>query len=70
VNVKQKIGALIAKHRKQKGITQEKLGFLTDLHSDYIGKVERGERIPSLESVLKIITSLGVKYGKFFEELE
>ncbi|MEM6814179.1 MAG: helix-turn-helix transcriptional regulator [Bacteroidota bacterium] len=70
MDVKKEIGTLIAQHRKQQKLTQERLAFLTDLHPDYIGKVERGERVPSVDSLLKIIKGLGMKYSSFFKELD
>ena len=70
MDLKKEIGSLIAQHRKRKKITQERLAVLADLHEDYIGKVERGERTPSLSSLLKIIRGLGMKYGTFFADLD
>ena len=32
----------------------------TDLTTNYIGMVERGEKIPSLETFIKIVNALGV----------
>ena len=32
----------------------------TDLTTNYIGMVERGEKIPSLETFIKILNALGV----------
>ena len=32
----------------------------TDLTTNYIGMVERGEKIPSLETFIKILNTLGV----------
>lgn len=36
----------------------EDLAFKAELSKNYMGMVERGERIPSLESLLKIINAL------------
>ncbi|MBQ7898715.1 MAG: helix-turn-helix transcriptional regulator [Bacteroidales bacterium] len=38
----------------------EDLAFKAELSKNYMGMVERGERIPSLESLLKIINALEV----------
>ncbi len=61
------IGKLIAGYRRDNKLSQEKLAFLVDMHPDYIGKIERGERIPSIESLLKIIKALGISYDTFFK---
>ena len=38
--------------RTQKGLSQEKLSFLTGFHRTYIGMIERGERNISLTNIL------------------
>ena len=51
-------GALVALKirclREQKGLSQEKLSFLADLHRVYIGQIERGEKSPTLLTLQKI----------------
>ncbi len=54
------IGKNIREVRVHKKLTQEKLAELTDLSSTYIGMVERGEKIPSLETFIKILNVLEV----------
>lgn len=39
---------------------QEDLAEKTDLTTNYIGMIERGEKIPSLETFINILNSLGV----------
>lgn len=39
---------------------QEDLAEKTDLTTNYIGMVERGEKIPSRETFIKILNALGV----------
>ena len=61
-----KVGKKIAKIRKAKGMTQEKLALRADLNRAYIGYIERGERNASLETIRKIAKSLGVKTKDLF----
>ncbi|WP_350075930.1 helix-turn-helix transcriptional regulator [Imperialibacter sp.] len=68
--MQKKIGILIGRFRKQNGWSQEDLAELTGFHPDYIGKIERGERAPSLKTLLKIIDKLKVRYSVFFKELQ
>lgn len=70
VELYKEVGRLIANYRKEKGISQEKLAALSDLHEDYIGKIERGERKPTLETIIVILIALKVKFGEFFSKLE
>lgn len=55
-----KIGARIRKARTDKHITQEQLGEICQLSTSHIGHIERGTRIPSLDTLFKIATELGV----------
>ena len=43
-----------------KKLRQEDLAEKTDLTTNYIGMIERGEKIPSLETFINILNSLGV----------
>jgi transcriptional regulator with XRE-family HTH domain len=54
------IGKNIRKFRLAKKLRQEDLAEKTDLTTNYIGMVERGEKIPSLETFIKIVNALGV----------
>ena len=54
------IGKNIRKYRKEKDIRQDKLAEMADLSTNYIGMIERGEKVPSLETFLKICVALDV----------
>ena len=47
-------------HLSEVKLRQEDLAEKTDLTTNYIGMVERGEKIPSLETFIKIVNALGV----------
>lgn len=53
------IGKNIRKFREIKKLRQEDLAEKTDLTTNYIGMIERGEKIPSLETFINILNSLG-----------
>ena len=48
------IGKNIRTYRMKKKLRQEDLAELTELSVTYIGMVERGEKIPALETFIKI----------------
>lgn len=54
------IGRNIRKYRIAKKLRQEDLAELTDVTPNYIGMIERGEKIPSLETFISIVNNLGV----------
>ena len=54
------IGKNIRKFREIKKLRQEDLAEKTDSTTNYIGMIERGEKIPSLETFINILNSLGV----------
>ena len=54
------IGENLRKYRKQRKMTQENLAEKANLTPNYIGMVERGEKIPSLETFITLLNALGV----------
>ena len=54
------IGKNIRKYRLIKQLRQEGLAEKADLSINYVGAIERGEKTPSLESLIVIINALGV----------
>lgn len=54
------IGQNIRKYRLERGIKQEQLAEMTNLSSNYIGMVERSDKIPSLTTFIRIINALDV----------
>lgn len=54
------IGKNIRRFRTEKKMRQEDLAERAGLSTNYIGMVERGEKIPSLESFIGIVNALGV----------
>ncbi|ELK38870.1 XRE family transcriptional regulator, partial [Brevibacillus agri BAB-2500] len=49
-----RLGNRIRFLRKEKGMSQEQLGELSGLHTNYVGQVERGEKNVTVESLEKI----------------
>lgn len=54
------IGKNIRKYRLLQKLRQEDLAEKTGLSTNYIGMLERGEKIPSLETFIGILNALGV----------
>ena len=60
-------GNRLRKIRKEKGFSQEGLGFKSGLHRTYIGAIERGEQSVSVDNVYKLAKALKVKPKDLFE---
>ncbi len=54
------IGKYIRKFRLARKLRQEELAEQTGLSTNYIGMIERGEKVPSLESFIAIANVLDV----------
>lgn len=59
INLKE-IGLRIRKEREKLGLSREKFAEIVGLSSYYIGQIERGDRNMSLETLIKICSSLTV----------
>ena len=58
------IGINLRKQRRIKKLTQEKLALMTNLTPNYRGMIERGEKIPSLETFVTILNALNTSADK------
>lgn len=54
------VGKNIKKYRTAKKMTQESLAEKTELTRSYVGMLERGEKMPSLETFINILNALEV----------
>ena len=53
-------GAAVRSARTTRGIAQEALAHLSKIERSHVGKIERGEHMPTLSAVLKIARALGM----------
>lgn len=58
------LGQNIAKYRKTKQISQEKLAEMVDLSREYITRVEKGQKNISLKKLFAIADALEVGFNK------
>ncbi len=66
--MKAEIGRRIRKIRVERGLTQKELASKVGIDFTYIGKIERGEQLPSLKILLKIAEALSLPFGCFLED--
>ena len=61
-----KFGNKISTLRKEKGLSQEKLASVSNLHRTYIGMIERAERNITLLNIQKLAKGLEVSIDELF----
>ena len=65
-NITKLVGTRIRGFRKEKRLSQEELAEKCSLHPTYIGQLERGEKNPTIESVMKIANGLEIPIDQLF----
>lgn len=63
------IGEAIRTYRKRVKLTQEELAERADLNPKYLGEIERGEKIISIEALLRIAKAVKVPIRQFFRNV-
>jgi transcriptional regulator with XRE-family HTH domain len=63
------IGEAIRFSRKSVGHTQERLAEQVNLNPKYLGEIERGEKIISIEALLRVAKAVKTPIAEFFRGL-
>jgi transcriptional regulator with XRE-family HTH domain len=64
------LGAAIREVREAQSISQERLAALSDLDRTYVGGIERGERNPSYQNLLRLAVTLGTPLSRLVARAE
>ena len=64
------LGKRIKYYREQRGVSQEQLAFICNVHRTYIGMLERAERNPTIISIIKVAKGLNVPLEQLLNKLE
>lgn len=70
MNIAEEFGKNLHRARKRAGVSQEHLAVLATLHRTEIGLLERGERLPRIDTALKLAGALGLPLEKLVEGIE
>jgi transcriptional regulator with XRE-family HTH domain len=60
----------LRRRREASGLSQEALASAAHLHRNYIGLLERGQRMPSLLVIQRLAKALGTSMADLVGELE
>jgi len=61
--IPQRFGGTVRQLRKAAGLSQIELAEKADLTHNYVGEIERGEKLASIETVVRLASGLGLKTG-------
>jgi transcriptional regulator with XRE-family HTH domain len=62
-------GKQLKKLRQSRRLSQERLGELCDFNRQYIGRIERGERVISFEFMMRIAFILKVRPAELYKQI-
>lgn len=62
-----RVGTRIRELRTDRKLSQEALALSSSLHPAYLGRVERGETCPSVETIYKIADGLHITVSELFD---
>ena len=68
--LQQQFGIVLRRRREAAGLSQEALAALANLHRNYIGLLERGQRMPSILVVQQLAAALESTMSKLLAEVE
>jgi transcriptional regulator with XRE-family HTH domain len=66
----QAFGRVLQEIRKERGLSQEDLGFESGYHRTYISFLERGKKSPSLSTIMDLADSLDVLASELMRRVE
>jgi transcriptional regulator with XRE-family HTH domain len=62
-----RFGENLARCRKRAGLSQEQLGLRASLHRTEIGLLERGERVPRIDTMVKLAGALSLRPSELID---
>ncbi len=64
------VATRLKEERIKRNIKQEELALAIDIHPKSLGRIERGERTPSVETALRLARYLECSVERLFSEIE
>jgi transcriptional regulator with XRE-family HTH domain len=62
------LGNRIREERQKRKLTQEKLAEIIGISDSFVGTIERGDRILSLETLVKFANAFGITVDKLLQD--
>jgi transcriptional regulator with XRE-family HTH domain len=70
MDVAHRFGENLRRSRRRAGISQEELGMRSSLHRTEIGLLERGARVPRIDTLVKIACALAIPPGELLAGID
>ena len=70
MDVARRFGENLRSCRRRAGLSQEELGMRSSLHRTEIGLLERGARVPRIDTLIKIASALQIPPVELIEGIE
>ena len=70
MTVEKVFGQVLQEIRKERGLSQEQLGFESGYHRTYISLLERGQKSPSLNTIFQLAIALKVTPSEMLRRVE
>jgi len=70
VTVGERFGANFKRCRRRVGLSQEEVGVLADLHRTHISLMERGERVPRIDTLIKVAAVVEADVGELLAGID
>jgi transcriptional regulator with XRE-family HTH domain len=70
MDVAARFGQNLRRCRRRAGFSQEELGMRSSLHRTEIGLLERGARVPRIDTLVKISSALKIPPSELIEGIE
>lgn len=68
--LQEQFGIVLRCRREEAGLSQEALAAQANLHRNYVGLLERGQRMPSILVVQQLAVALGTTMSELLAEVE
>ncbi len=69
-SIEKSFGLVLQQLRKERGLSQEDLGYKSGYHRTYISLLERGQKSPSLQTIFQLAKALSVTPSEIISRVE
>ena len=70
IKLEKAFGQVLQELRRERGISQEELGFQSGYHRTYISLLERGKKSPSLQTIFQLANALLIEPSEILKRVE